>query len=367
MEFPRETHFPSRTLFECGAALKLEQESQEYNGPGLIVHGKSLEKSGKLKEITAKFPPAAKLSFVCRGGGEPSLDEVSDAVKEARKAGAKWVAGIGGGSVLDLAKAAAGLFNAKEAPAYYQQGGALKEPGIPFIAVPTTAGTGSEATINSVITDTDKKVKQSIRDKSFLAAKVILDPDLLKSAPRDIIAHSGMDALVQAYEAYVSKHATPFTDMLALKALALINRHILAAFQKPDKENLTAMLAGSYYAGVALANARLGVIHGIAHPLGVIYQKPHGLVCAVCLPASIKLNKTAMGQKYKSLCKEVGLDFLERSEALIGLLAIRSPFKGREVIDKGRIIEETVKSGSTAANPKQITAEDVEFLLKELF
>lgn len=366
-EFPSEIYLPGKTVFKKGAADSLVSEALEFGAAGLLIHGKSLEKSGKLQEILARFPSSIKIKTICRSGGEPELEEISAAIGQGRNINTKWVAGIGGGSVLDLAKAVAGLFNAKENPAYYQQNGELKEIGIPFIAVPTTAGTGSEATINSVIINKEKKAKLSIRDKSFIARKVILDPGLLNELPPDVIASSGMDALVQAYEAYTSKHSTKFTDMLAMRAITLINQHILAAHKAPNDENLSAMLIGSYYAGIALANARLGVVHGIAHSLGVLYGKPHGQICAVCLPASIKLNKAAMGNKYALITREVGLDFLERAEALMQLLMIRSPFKGRDIIDREKIIKDTLESGSTAANPKQITREDVEFLLKELF
>ncbi|MFH1369014.1 MAG: iron-containing alcohol dehydrogenase [Elusimicrobiota bacterium] len=367
MEFPKEVMLPQKTIFASGASSRIAEESLSFGNEGLIVHGRSLEKSGKLEEILKIFPSPAKISTICRSSGEPDIEEVSGAVAAARKIGAKWIAGIGGGSALDLAKAAAGLYNAKENPSYYQEDGKLKERGIPFIAAPTTAGTGSEATVNSVIINRQKNSKLSIRDNSFLAKTVILDPELLKGTPKEIISSAGMDALVQAYEAYISKNSTRFTDMYALRALSLINQNILGAHKSPNDENLSAMLIGSYYAGIALAHARLGVIHGIAHPLGVLYGKPHGLICALCLPASVKLNREAMGKKYKYISTDTGIDFLERAQVLLDMLMIKSPFKGREIIEKEKIIDETLESSSTAANPKPITRGDVEFLLKELF
>lgn len=366
-EIPQETLLPGKTIFKKGAAVRLASETAEYAGPGVVVYGGSLEKSGRLDAIIEGFPGPGEVVRFRRQGGEPDLDEVERLIAAARGAKAAWIAGIGGGSVLDLAKAAAGLYNAPEKPVYYQEGGALKEAGIPFIAVPTTAGTGSEATINSVIVNPARKTKLSIRDPKFLARKVILDVDLLKDAPQKVVAESGMDALVQAYEAYTSRHSTKLMEALSLRALVLINQNIVSAYRTPNDDNLSAMLTGSYYAGIALAHSRLGVIHGIAHPLGVLYSMKHGIVCASCLPASIKVNKAAMGVKYRTISNSLGMDFLERAEAVLQMLGIASPFRGREVIEREMIITETLKSGSTAASPKDITRADVEFIINEIF
>lgn len=280
---------------------------------------------------------------------------------------ANWIAGIGGGSALDLAKAAAGLFNAPEKPVYYQEGGALKETGIPFIAVPTTAGSGSEATLNAVIINPEKKVKLSIRHKNFLASAVILDTELLKTAPTNVMAYSGMDALVQAYESFISKNSTGFSEMLALRAIEMISGHLPAAVEKRKDEDLHEILVGSFFSGLAFSHSRLGVIHGIAHPLGALYHVPHGLVCSVCLIPSVLLNRNAMGDKYDRMSRAVGMDFTQKIAELQSAFGIQSPFKGKEVIEKEKIVSETLKSGSTAANPKTVTREDVEFLLRHIF
>lgn len=367
MDFPQEVLLPQKTIFKKGSALKIAEESLEFGKSGLIVHGSSLEKDGKKERILRQFSPRTKVECFCRGSGEPDLGEISQVIEKAKSIKAEWIAGIGGGSVLDLAKAAAGLFNAKEKPVFYQQGGTLKERGIPFIAVPTTAGTGSEASINSVITNKEKRVKLSIREKSFLARKVILDVELLAGTPSNIIAWSGMDALVQGYESFTSKNATWFSENFALKSIDLINKNILPAFETGAEENLSALLLGSYLGGIALASSRLGVIHGIAHPLGVLYDLPHGLVCSVCFIPSIKLNKKIIARKYDIISDLLGMDFMERVEILLKALKIESPFKGKAISEKEKIIEETLKSGSTAANPKEVVREDIEFILKEIF
>lgn len=364
MELPQELLLPQKTISSPDCTKLLPSETKEYNSRGLIIYGSSFDKYSGKKDLIKQLPD---VKFIKRSGPEPTIDEISDYLSMAREIKSEFICGIGGGSILDLSKAVAGLYNAKKKPEYYQQGGKLEKAGIPFIAIPTTGGTGSETTINSVIINTKKNIKLSIRDKSFLASKVFLDPVLLKSLPRSILSYAGMDALVQAYESFVSIKATGFTEELALRAIKLVNDNILQAYNDPDQNNLNSLLIGSYYCGIALAHSRLGVIHGIAHPLGVLYNLPHGQVCAVCLPASIKLNKKYMEEKYKIISSTINADFLDRSVELIEKLKIPSPFKGQSVKEEAKIIEETVKSGSTAANPKKITPEDVKSLLKELF
>ena len=366
MELAQETLLPQRTLFQKGAALRLAEESLEFGDRGLVVHGRSLEANGWKEKIMSRFPGSSGTTSFCRDGGEPDLDEIERVIKAAKKAGARWIAGVGGGSVLDLAKAAAGLYNASQRPQYYQRGGRLEEKGIPFVAVPTTAGTGSEATANSVIIDSRENSKLSIRDRSFLARTVILDPGLLEGLPPRVLSYAAMDALVQAYESYISRNATWFSESLAKRAMELVNGNILEAYSSPDEENLSGLLAGSYFAGIALASSRLGVIHGVAHPLGAIYGLPHGLLCSVCFPPSIKLNREAMGKKYDVMSVLLGRDLLQRARELIAALGITSPFNGGEFEKRDKIIDGTLSSGSTAANPKKVGKEDVEFILKEI-
>jgi len=366
-DFPQIAFLPQKTVFRKGSALDLFKESLEFGPRGLIVHGRSLEKNGNKERILERFPPNAEVKPFCRGSGEPTLDEITQVIKEAKAMEAAWIAGVGGGSVVDLAKAAAGLFNAGEKPVFYQEGGKLKERGIPFIAVPTTAGTGSEATINSVIINSEKKAKSSIRDENFMAKKVILDVELLKGSPPSVISYAGMDALVQAYESFISKNATWFSEHFALKAIDLINRNILQAHESGAEENLSALLLGSYLGGIAFTSSRLGVIHGIAHPLGALYGLPHGLICSVSLIPSVKINREVMGGKYEVMSSVAGMDLLKRIEMLLAGLEITSPFKGKKLIEKEKIIEAALKSGSTAANPKHIDRDDVEFMLTNLF
>ncbi len=367
MEFPQQVLFPQKTIFKKGAALQIAGEVLEFGQQGLIVHGRSLKKNGNLEKILAQFPHSAKVDSFCRETGEPDLDEISRVIEKAKAIKAQWLVGIGGGGVLDLAKAAAGLIFAKEKPVFYQEKGKLESSGIPFIALPTTAGSGSEATVNSVIINKEKNIKRSIRAESFLARKVILDVELLRELPASLMSYAAIDALIQGYESFISKNASWFSEVLALKAIGLIDKNILPAYETAEEGNLSALLLGSYLAGVAFSCSRLGVIHGIAHPLGVLYNLAHGLVCSVCFIPSIKLNRDAIGRKYEIMSKTLGMDLLERIEMLLTALKITSPFKGKPLIEKEKIITETLNSGSTAANPKLIDRRDVEFMLGEIF
>jgi len=364
--FPKNFFFPQKTIYQVNGVETLPLEVRPFGERGLIVHGSSLLESGRLDAIMQHFSKENVTTF-CRPKGEPTLTELSAVISEARKNNAEWIAGIGGGSALDSAKAAAGLFHAQHEPQHYQEGGVLEKTGIPFIAVPTTAGTGSEATSNSVIINAQKKVKLSIRDKSFLARTVILDGALLQDIPRAVLCYSAMDAYVQSYEAFISKNSTWISEVLALKGLELVNNHIESAFHTKNTADLSGLLLGSYFAGIAFASARLGVIHGIAHPLGALYGEPHGLICAACFLSSIKINQPVIEHKYERLSDAVDQDFQTRIKDLLELFSISSPFKNKPIVEREKIITATLSSGSTAANPKEITAHDVEQILDDIF
>lgn len=364
---PETTVLPLRTLARDGAASALLAEGRAFGPRGLLVHGRSLETGGQLAAILRDRPADLAIRPWCHPGGEPTLDQLEALLKVAREVAPDWVAGVGGGSVLDLAKAAAGLLHAQLPVTAYHNGAAINESRIPFVAVPTTAGTGSEATMVCVLTNASTGSKKSFRHPSFLARLVILDPRLLDECPPKVMAHSGMDALVQAIEAFISKGATAFSDALCLQALPLLYGALRPACSGQRGSATRDLLHGSFLAGLALSNARLGIVHGLAHPLGARYHAPHGQVCAVCLPAAIAFNREAMGAKYDRLSTIAGGDLLPAMQRLIGDLAIASPFAGRRLVDRDWIVNETLASGSTAANPRKVSAADVDTLLDSLF
>lgn len=219
----------------------------------------------------------------------------------------------------------------------------------------------------SVLTNSEENLKRSIRHPSFMARCVILDPDLLAGCPRDVLASAGMDALTQAIESFTSRHATWLTDVLAQKAIGMIAESLPLAYGSEGRDAAGALLEGSYLAGLALSNARLGVVHGLAHPLGVRYHLPHGVVCSVCLLPALRFNRETMGDKYNAMREILGSDPVACVSDLMATLGIVSPFAGREIIDREGIIRETLASGSTAANPRPVSATDAQALLDAIF
>ncbi len=364
---PESLSIPAKTLSGHGASSGLLQECRRFGSRGIILHGAALEQQGRLDALMAAMPAGLSIRTLRHRGGEPTLHEVSDVILAARHHQADWIAAAGGGSIIDLAKAAAALVNAPHPPAHYHDGEPLDEPGLALIAVPTTAGTGAEATLNAVLTNEATGAKKSIRAPGMMASVVILDPGLLNGCPKTVIAASGMDALTQAIEAFTSRNATWLSDTLSLQAVHLINAHLEAVYLESGSASAGPLLTGSYLGGIALSFARLGVVHGLAHPLGALYHVPHGAVCAACLPHAIELNRQVFGAKYDILSGAVGGDLLTRIRDLMARLDMTSPFAGKPLREKDMIVAETLASGSTRANPKPITRADVEWLLARIF
>lgn len=366
-DLPDVLMFPPHTIVRCGAIDELLCGCAGFGNRGLLVHGGSLARGGRLKSIIDGCPDELSLATWEHPGGEPTLDHLSELLAFSKEQGTQWIAAVGGGSVLDVAKACAGLLEAPLPPADYHDGAEIPASRIPFIAAPTTAGTGSESTIVSVLIDEAKGVKKSIRHPSFMPRLVILDGDLLSGCPATVIAASGMDALTQAIESYISRNATWVTDSFALRGMNLVAGSLSSVYRGDQGQPALDLLTGSYLAGIALSNARLGLVHGLAHPLGVRYHAPHGLVCAVCLPPVLSFNRQIIGDKYDRMGEVLGGDPVERASELLKELGVGSPFKGQLPIDFEGIVKEALASGSTAANPRDVTASDIEAILAGLF
>lgn len=357
---------PQQTISKTGAVLELPREAAVFGTRGVVVHGRSLKRSGVLDAILEAAPSGMHLRAWCHEGTEPTVGEVDALRANLRADRPDWIAAVGGGSIIDLAKAAAGLADAPEPTAYYQtHAQAIPPAAIPLIAAPSTAGTGSEATVVAVLTDPARTLKQSIRHPSYMPKRVVLDPNLLMSCPPATIAAAGLDAFVQAFESYTSNKTTPFTRALSELALVHIAESLLPLYQG-NREAAADMLEASYLAGVALSHARLGIVHGLAHPLGVRFHAAHGLVCACCLPACLAFNRDVIRNDLETLRRRYGLDVEAHVAGWMQAMNIRSPFKGQTVTDRDAVIRETLASGSTAANPKPVTAEAVSALLDQI-
>lgn len=356
---------PPRTVKGLGTITRLLEETAAFGRSGVLVHGVSLQRDGRMEAILADGKDQSARAW-CHEGGEPTLSQVSALIDFLRAGRTDWVAAVGGGSVLDLAKAAAGLCHAPLPVGDYHQGAEIPAASIPFIAAPSTAGTGSEATIVSVLTDSDTGLKKSIRHSSHMARVVVLDGELLRSCPAAVIAASGLDALTQGIESYISKGATWITDQFALKAVNMIADNLETVFNAWDTCAAQALLEGSYLAGLALSNARLGLVHGLAHPLGARFKQPHGLACAVCLPLVLAFNRPVIEEKYQRLSQIMGMDTLMFVERLLEIFKVENPFAGVSLDNAEGIVIETLASGSTKANPRGVAAKDVRRVLDQL-
>ncbi len=361
---PEILALPPRTIIRPQALDDLFTEAGAFGSNGIIVHGRSLDRTGRLQPLLANASRTLNILAWPHPGAEPTLDELENLLSAARRHRAQWVAGIGGGSTIDLAKACAGLLHADQPAQAYHDGAPIPPNGTPFIAAPTTAGAGSEATAVCVLTNTRTGIKKSFRNAAMLARVVLLDPALLASCPKTVIACAGMDAFTQALESFLSRGASTLTDALALQALQQISGNLEIFYQTPDNTQAAqAMLEGSYLAGIALSHARLGVVHGLAHPLGARFHQPHGQVCAICLPPALAFNRPVCTAKYAQIETLLNMPVEQRALELMGRLDIRNPFRGQRITDLDACVKEVLDSGSTAANPRQVTAIDIRQML----
>lgn len=366
---PKRMNLPGATIISRGSSEELPAECSRFGNRGLLVHGGSLRRRGKIGKIVASAPPSMEVVTWEHPGGEPTLRQLDALLDAARSEKPDWVAAIGGGSVIDLAKGCAGLYSEHGNVTAYHDGAPITTKGLPFIAAPSTAGTGSEATKVSVLTNEETGIKKSFRSPHMMARLIILDPGLLKGSPKNVIAHAGMDALTQAIESYTSTGATWFTRQMAHEGVRLLFANLVSAYETEgeDQEAAEAILLGSYLTGMAFSSSRLGVVHGLAHPLGARYKLPHGLACAACLPYVLTYNREAMGEDYETLSRAAGTDLLAAVAGLLADLDITNPFKGRGFYDLDGMIKEVLASGSTMHNPRKVTESDARALIRELF
>ena len=235
--------------------------------------------------------------------GEPSIGTIEAGSRKARE-GFDWILGIGGGSVLDAAKAIAIMARQTgEVMDYLEvigRGQSFESPGLPIVAIPTTAGTGSEVTRNAVLSSTEHKVKVSMRHPSMLPTIALVDPAMTRSCPPAITAATGLDALTQLIEPFLSCKANPLTDAFCLQGIPLAARSIRTVFEQPDNQQArTDMALASLLGGLALANSGLGAVHGIAGPFGGMFPgAPHGAICAALLPGSLEVNHRALKERH---------------------------------------------------------------------
>ena len=239
----------------------------------------------------------------------PTIENVQTGVAAFEKSGADCLIAIGGGSSMDTSKAIGIIAaNPEFADVRSLEGVAdTKNPSVPIIAVPTTAGTAAEVTINYVITDAEKNRKMVCVDPHDIPVVAVVDPDMMSSMPRGLTAATGMDALTHAIEGYITKAAWELSDMFHLKAIEIIARSLRGAVENAP-EGREGMALGQYVAGMGFSNVGLGIVHSMAHPLGALYDTPHGVANAIILPTVMEYNAPATGEKYREIARAMGVD-----------------------------------------------------------
>lgn len=293
---PFEFLSAGRIVFGSGTAKSLGERAAQLGKRALLVTGKNRERTAPLSELLRH----AGLELETVGvAGEPRVEDALGAVAAGRRLGAELVVACGGGSVIDLGKAAAALLANQQDPFEFLEVVGKAKPlavrALPLVAVPTTAGTGAEVTKNAVLASPAHAVKASLRHDSMLPAVALVDPELTLSMPPAVTASTGLDALTQCLEPYVSCQSNPLTDAIALEGLRRGARSLRRAFHHGD--DLAAredMALCSLFGGLSLANAKLGAVHGFAAPLGGQFAGPHGAVCARLLPLVMAANVQAL-------------------------------------------------------------------------
>lgn len=242
----------------------------------------------------------------------PTIENVQTGVETFKKSGADYLIAIGGGSSMDTAKAIGIIINNPDfADVVSLEGVAeTKNKSVPILAVPTTAGTAAEVTINYVITDAQKNRKMVCVDPKDIPVVAFVDPDMMSSMPKGLTAATGMDALTHAIEGYITAGAWELSDMFHLKAIEIISRSLRGAVDNTP-EGREGMALGQYVAGMGFSNVGLGIVHSMAHPLGALYDTPHGIANAIILPTVMEYNAEATGEKYRDIAKAMGVEGTE--------------------------------------------------------
>ena len=347
-----------------------------------VCSGPTIFKHGVTKKVTDVLDQAGCAYEVYTNIKEnPTIENVQNGVEEYKKSGADFIIAIGGGSPMDTAKAIGIIINNPEfADVRSLEGVApTKNPCVPIIAVPTTACTAAEVTINYVITDVEKKRKFVCVDTHDIPVVAVVDPDMMSSMPKGLTAATGMDALTHAIEGYITKAAWEITDMLHLKAIEIISSSLRGAVENTP-EGREGMALGQYIAGMGFSNVGLGIVHSMAHALGAVYDTPHGVANAILLPTVMEYNADATGEKYRDIAKAMGVEGTETMsqeeyrkaavDAVRKLAADVGIPKDLKAIVKEediRFLSESAAADACApGNPKEATVDDIEKLYRSL-
>ena len=327
-----------------------------------------LDKNGLEYELYSEIKP------------NPTIDNVKHGVETFKKSGADYLIAIGGGSSMDTSKAIGIIIANPEFEDVRSLEGVAptKKPCVPIIAVPTTAGTAAEVTINYVITDVERKRKFVCVDPHDMPIIAIVDPDMMSSMPKGLTASTGMDALTHAIEGYTTKAAWEMTDMFHLKAIEIIARSLRSAVAN-EKEGREGMALGEYIAGMGFSNVGLGIAHSMAHTLGAVYDTPHGVACAMMLPIVMEYNADCTGEKYREIARAMGVKGVddmsveEYRKAAIDAVAqlsvdvgIPTKLEAIKEDDLDFLAESAHADACAPGNPKDASFEDLKALFRKI-
>ena len=369
-----------------------------YHGAGAIksiadeAKGRSFKKAFVCSDPDlVKFGVTKKVLDVLDGAGlpyelysnikpNPTIENVQTGVAAFKASGADYLIAIGGGSSMDTAKAIGIIIANPEFEDVRSLEGVAptKNPSVPIIAVPTTAGTAAEVTINYVITDVEKKRKFVCVDTHDIPVIAVVDPDMMSSMPKGLTASTGMDALTHAIEGYITKGAWEMTDMFHLKAIELISKNLRGACEN-TKEGREGMALGQYIAGMGFSNVGLGIAHSMAHTLGAVYDTPHGVACAMMLPIVMEYNQECTGEKYREIARAMGVanvdsmsqdeywkaavDAVKKLSTDVGIPSVLEAIKEE---DLPFLAESAHADACAPGNPKDASVEDLKDLFRKI-
>ena len=387
-------YFPQLILLEGSFYMsnRIVLNETSYHGKGAIQDIATEVKTRGFKKAFVcsdpdliKFGVTKKVTDVLDNAGfayeiysnikpNPTIENVQTGVKAFKDSGADYIIAIGGGSSMDTSKAIGIIINNPEFEDVRSLEGVAptKKPCVPIIAVPTTAGTAAEVTINYVITDVEKKRKFVCVDTHDIPVVAIVDPDMMSSMPKGLTASTGMDALTHALEGYITKGAWEMTDMFHLKAIEIISKNLRGAVENTP-EGREGMALGQYIAGMGFSNVGLGIVHSMAHALGAVYDTPHGVANAILLPTVMAYNADATGNKYKYIAKAMGVEGTEnmtqeeyRKAAVDAVrqlsIDVGIPADLKDIVkeeDVQFLAESAVADACAPGNPKDASLEDI--------
>lgn len=375
---------PPLLIFGSGASAQVGEECRRLGvNTGLIITDEVLLKLGVVDTIKQALKQA-KIQFAIYAGvfTEPTVEFVKEGLKSYRDNGCDFLLAVGGGSAIDTAKAISVMVTNTGAIEDYQGANKIKETGAPLIAIPTTAGTGSEVTQFTIITDTKRDVKMLIASPFLIPQQAIVDPLLALSVPRGLTAATGVDALTHAIEAYVSVKAQPMSDIFALSAIELISGNLRQAWSNGNnREAREKTMLGALQAGIAFSNSSVALVHGMSRPIGAYFHVAHGVSNAALLSVVTEFSLIGNPGRYARIAQAMGeniegLSVLEAAdlaaEAIARLIEdIEIPSLAELGVEEEKLAklapqmaEDAVASGSPANNPRQATKEEIVELYK---